>query len=89
MANKKNITFNFEAALEKLNNLVSVMERGDLDLETSLKNFEQGIKLIRECQQALKQAEQKVQILVAKEKQTFLQSYEPLSHPCGSEDPES
>ena len=40
------------------------MEEGELTLEESLKAFEQGIKLTRECQQALDQAEQKVQLLV-------------------------
>ena len=41
------------------------MENGDLTLEESLKAFEQGIKLTRECQSALTQAEQKVQMLIA------------------------
>ena len=41
------------------------MEAGDLSLEESLKAFEQGIKLTRECQQALDAAEQKVQLLLA------------------------
>ena len=40
-------------------------EAGDLSLEESLKAFEQGIKLTRECQQMLEQAEQKVQVLLA------------------------
>ena len=58
---KKN--FNFEKSLASLNLLVEKMEGGDLSLEDSLKQFEQGIGIIRECQQALTQAEQKVQIL--------------------------
>jgi exodeoxyribonuclease VII small subunit len=40
------------------------MEEGELSLEESLKAFEQGIKLTRECQVALENAEQKVQLLV-------------------------
>ncbi|MEX2130651.1 MAG: exodeoxyribonuclease VII small subunit, partial [Pseudohongiellaceae bacterium] len=40
------------------------MEEGHLSLEESLKAFEQGIKLTRECQNALQQAEQKVQKLI-------------------------
>jgi exodeoxyribonuclease VII small subunit len=40
------------------------MESGDLSLEDSLKTFEEGIKLTRECQQALKTAEQKVNLLI-------------------------
>ncbi len=54
----------FEEALDQLEELVEDMENGDLSLEESLKAFEQGIKLTRECQTALSKAEQKVQMLV-------------------------
>ncbi len=54
----------FEEALDQLEELVEDMENGDLTLEESLKAFEQGIRLTRECQTALSQAEQKVQMLV-------------------------
>ncbi len=54
----------FEASLGQLEQLVEQMEDGELSLEESLKAFEQGVKLTRECQQALKQAEQKVQLLM-------------------------
>ena len=64
MATKKQPSFNFEEALEELEDLVSSMEEGDLSLEESLKAFEKGIKLTRECQTALKKAEQKVQVLL-------------------------
>lgn len=60
----KSTKFNFEDALENLQELVEAMEDGELSLEESLKAFEQGIKLTRECQSALENAEQKVQILV-------------------------
>ena len=59
---KKNI--NFEKTLDQLEELVEDMEHGDLSLEESLKAFEKGIKLTRDCQTALNQAEQKVQMLV-------------------------
>ncbi|MES2604679.1 MAG: exodeoxyribonuclease VII small subunit [Pseudomonadota bacterium] len=62
---RKNTKFNFEESLTSLESLVDAMEAGDLSLEESLKAFEQGIKLTRECQQALEQAEQKVQLLLA------------------------
>jgi exodeoxyribonuclease VII small subunit len=58
--------FNFEKSLAELNQLVDKMEQGNLPLEDSLKHFEDGIKLIRGCQKALSDAEQKVQILTAK-----------------------
>lgn len=54
----------FEEALDQLEELVEELENGDLTLEESLKAFEQGIKLTRECQSALTQAEQKVQMLI-------------------------
>lgn len=59
---KKSI--DFEQALDQLEELVEDMENGDLTLEESLKAFEQGIKLTRECQTALSEAEQKVQMLI-------------------------
>lgn len=62
-ASKK--TFDFEEALHTLETLVEAMEEGELSLEDSLKAFEKGVKLTRECQAALEQAEQKVQILMS------------------------
>ncbi|MBL6747080.1 MAG: exodeoxyribonuclease VII small subunit [Pseudomonadales bacterium] len=64
MSAKKQADFDFEAALEQLEELVASMEDGELSLEDSLKAFEKGIKLTRECQTALKNAEQKVQVLL-------------------------
>jgi exodeoxyribonuclease VII small subunit len=64
MTKKKQGKFDFEVALEELEELVSSMEDGDLSLEESLQAFEKGIKLTRECQTALKNAEQKVQVLL-------------------------
>lgn len=54
----------FEASLTELNRLVEALESGQLSLEASLQAFEQGIKLTRECQQALTQAEQRVKTLL-------------------------
>ncbi len=64
MAAKK--SYPFETSLAKLESLVEQMESGDLALEESLKIFEEGIKLTRECQQALVDAEQKVNLLIEK-----------------------
>ena len=64
MTTKK--SYPFEQSLEKLEQLVERMEAGDLSLEESLKTFEAGIKLTRECQQALARAEQKVKLLIEK-----------------------
>ena len=60
----------FEEALEKLSALVEKMESGDLSLEESLKIFEEGIKLSKDCQNALSDAEKKVQALLLEEAQT-------------------
>jgi len=56
--------FDLEKSLANLEELVEELESGDLPLETAMKKFEQGIKLTRGCQTALKEAEQKVQILL-------------------------
>ena len=55
---------NLEKALADLETLVEELESGDLPLEKAMKKFEDGIKLTRACQAALKDAEQKVQILL-------------------------
>ena len=47
----------FEGALEELEGLVEQMESGELTLEQSLKAFERGVKLTRNCQSALQAAE--------------------------------
>ena len=57
----------FEELLSELEALVETMEKGELSLEDSLKSFERGVELTRSCQQVLKDAEQKVQILVGKD----------------------
>ena len=62
MARKKGTSF--EASLEELEALVEQMEDGELSLEESLAAFEKGVGLARECQEALKNAEQRVQILL-------------------------
>ena len=53
-----------EKALGDLETLVEELESGDLPLEKAMQKFEDGIKLTRSCQSALKDAEQKVEILL-------------------------
>lgn len=62
---KSKKALNFEQALGELEALVTAMESGDMTLEESLQAFETGVRLARECQQTLQQAEQKVQLLLA------------------------
>ena len=75
MPNKKSKEFNFEQSLTQLNLLVEKMEQGDISLEDALKNFENGINLIRECQTTLNEAEQKVQILMQHNGEQQLQDF--------------
>lgn len=59
MAEKK-----FEISLNRLEEIVSELEKGDLPLEQSLKLFEEGVKLARICNTRLQDAERKVEILL-------------------------
>ena len=54
----------FEAAMERLENIVESLEKGDLSLEESLKVFEEGMKLVSFCSGKLDEAEQKVSMLI-------------------------
>jgi exodeoxyribonuclease VII small subunit len=56
----------FERSLAELEAIVEKLEQGDLSLDESLRHFERGVQLTRVCQSALKQAEQKVEILLRK-----------------------
>lgn len=66
MVTKRN-KLDFEAALAELEVLVSRMEQGDVSLEESLRLYERGVKLSHLCQEALRNAEQKIQILQQKQ----------------------
>lgn len=58
----------FETALERLQGLVRELESGDCSLEDSIKKFEDGMALARQCQERLTQAEQKIEILLKADK---------------------
>ena len=63
MAEKKTAV-NFEKAIKDLEKIVEDLESGELSLEQSLKTFEKGIKLTRQCQGELEKVELKVKKLV-------------------------
>lgn len=65
MATRKK-TIDFEASLQQLENIVEILEDGNLGLEESLQSFEKGIKITRDCQSALQNAEQRVRLLTTK-----------------------
>ncbi len=68
--------FNLEKSLAELEELVEELESGDLPLDKAMKKFEAGIKLTRGCQAALKEAEQKVEILLKSAGDEQLEDFE-------------
>jgi len=75
MARKKS-SLDFEQSLAALQTLVERLENGELSLEESLAAFAQGIALTRECQGALAQAAQKVQILLERDGELAAQPFD-------------
>jgi exodeoxyribonuclease VII small subunit len=67
MTDARRPRMDLEKALSELEEIVAQLEAGELPLEKSLKQFERGVRLSRECQAALKDAEQKVQVLLDSE----------------------
>ncbi|MGC8846362.1 MAG: exodeoxyribonuclease VII small subunit, partial [Candidatus Hydrogenedens sp.] len=64
---EKPVYGNFEKDLEKLEQIVQNLEKGELTLEEALKQFEEGIRLARQCEKALSEAERKIEILLKNE----------------------
>lgn len=77
MTARKGKVPDFEQAMAELEGVVARLEQGDLSLDESLQQFERGIELTRACQNALKQAEQKVEILLAKPGGATVEAFEP------------
>ena len=69
MAINKNKNLDLEKSMAELEKIVAELESGDLSLDKSLRQFEKGVRLSRECQAVLNQAEQKVQLLMDGEAQ--------------------
>ncbi len=67
MASPRKKQLDLEKAMGELEQIVEQLESGELTLDNSLQQFEKGVKLSRECQSALTEAEQKVQILIDSE----------------------
>jgi len=66
----------FEAAMKRLEEIVSRMESGDIPLEESLKLFEEGIKLSKELDKTLEEAERRVELLVKDERGLKVEPFE-------------
>lgn len=74
MAQKK--SFPIEKGLEDLEKIVNQMETQQLTLEESLKSFENGVKIVKKCQEALGQAERKIEILSEQSPDASLETFE-------------
>ena len=66
-----------EKSLEELEALLKELESGELTLEDALAHFERGVKLTRQCQKALQEAEQKVEILLKKSPEPEPEPFDP------------
>ncbi|HEX7129397.1 MAG TPA: exodeoxyribonuclease VII small subunit [Rhodanobacteraceae bacterium] len=66
----------FENSLDELEKLVAKMEGGELSLDESLRSFERGIALFRDCQNALEQAELRVKLLLDPEDPDSAEDFE-------------
>ncbi len=66
MARKKKVE-KFEEALERLENIVEKLEKGDLPLEEAMNAFSEGVNLVRFCHEKLEEAEKRIQMLVQDE----------------------
>ena len=73
----KEPSIDFETSLSALETLVNKMEQGEMSLEESLKAFETGIQLTRDCQTRLAAAEQQVQQLVEQQGKLSLEPLDP------------
>jgi exodeoxyribonuclease VII small subunit len=69
----------FEQNLSALETIVHQLEDGELSLEDSLNAFEQGVTLTRECQAALNDAQQRVQLLMQKNGEAELVDFTPAT----------
>lgn len=59
-----NKEINFEDTMKKLENIANELEKGDLDLDTSVSKFEEGMKLSKKCNEILENAEKRISILI-------------------------
>ena len=62
MSKEENL--NFEDAMKKLEEIASELEKNDLDLDTSVSKFEEGMKLSKKCSEMLEDAEKRISILI-------------------------
>ncbi|WP_174208620.1 exodeoxyribonuclease VII small subunit [Shewanella halifaxensis] len=73
---KKPENLSFEDSLSELEKIVTDLEHGDVSLDDALKQFERGIKLVRNSQNKLENAQQKVSVLMQQEGGDTLKPYD-------------
>lgn len=66
----------FEENMEQLENIVTELEKGELNLEESVKKFEQGINISKKCNDILEKAEKKITILLRQEDEIKEENFE-------------
>ncbi len=73
--NRRSKLPDFEQSLTELEALVARLEQGDVPLEEALKTFERGVALTRQCQAALKSAQQKVEVLLSRNGEEHIEDF--------------
>lgn len=66
---------NFEETMKKLETITGELEKGDLNLEESVKKFEEGMELSKKASKILDEAEKKINILIQKEDEIVEESF--------------
>lgn len=68
---------NFEQAMQQLEQITNELEKGELNLEDSVKKFEQGMEISKKCNEILQQAEKRITVLIQKEEGLEEQNFIP------------
>ena len=67
---------NFEESMKKLEGIVTELENGNLNLDESVKKFEEGMKIAKQCNKILEEAEKKITILLEKDGELKEESFD-------------
>lgn len=67
---------NFEEAIKKLEDIVSELEKGNLNLDESVKKFEEGVNISKQCNEILQTAEKRISILLEKNGEIIEEEFE-------------
>ena len=67
MGKKENENLSFEETMKKLEEIATELEKNDLDLDTSVAKFEEGMELSKQCNKMLEEAEKRISILIKTE----------------------